>query len=451
MDWMYKEHARNEESSPDVNNQSSLCDSLTKLEDKDFTVVNETEDRVDNFEDKITSQTDLDAENEEGDAEDSSIIVGPITSDLDELNCKGYGLQATRWDALSETTNMDTGSQIEGLEKMTEDMCEDEGNKNKAIKLLKKEIDSLKTKIVELEKQCGGGDTRLHQGTKEDLTTIQEQHIDEKLPSGQDDAPMNYTPYIKYTKLEFKVDTFFAVGSPLGVFLALRNIRIGIGKGKEYWEEENISEEMPACRQMFNIFHPFDPVAYRIEPLVCKEYTNKRPVLIPYHKGGRRLHIGFQSLFNRLQGLHHVKVLTVCQSRSMNSLEEEGEDSQEKEGRSYGSLMIQRLTGSEEGRIDHMLQDKTFEHPYLQALGAHTNYWRDHDTALFILKHLYRDIPEDPNSPAESSGGNSKEESSSTGWSDQRETVDEELPLTFSDTVMVRNFSRKAKKIWRKR
>nr|POE76241.1 phospholipase sgr2 [Quercus suber] len=165
---------------------------------------------------------------------------------------------------------MDSGIQIEGLEKMTEDMCEDEGNKNKAIKLLKKEIDSLKTKIVELEKQCGGGDTRLHQGTKEDLTTIQEQHIDEKLPSGQDDASMNYTPNIKYMKLEFKVDTFFAVGSPLGVFLTLRNIRIGIGKGKEYWGEENISEEMPACRQMFNIFHPFDPVAYRsvIVPLL---------------------------------------------------------------------------------------------------------------------------------------------------------------------------------------
>lgn len=35
------------------------------------------------------------------------------------------------------------------------------------------------------------------------------------------------------------------------------------GKGKDYWEEENISEELPACRQMFNIFHPFDPVAYR--------------------------------------------------------------------------------------------------------------------------------------------------------------------------------------------
>lgn len=159
MDWMYKEHARNEESSPAANNQSSLCDSLTKLEDKDFMVVNETEDRVDHFEDKITSQTDLDAENEEGDAEDSSIIVGPITSDLDELTakamdskqpggekdvdellCDSSDILSQKRDALSETTNMDSGIQIEGLEKMTEDMCEDEGNKNKAIKLLKKEV-----------------------------------------------------------------------------------------------------------------------------------------------------------------------------------------------------------------------------------------------------------------------------------------------------------------------
>ncbi|GAY62516.1 hypothetical protein CUMW_218420, partial [Citrus unshiu] len=58
--------------------------------------------------------------------------------------------------------------------------------------------------------------------------------------------------------------------------------------------------------------------------------------------------------------------------------------------------------------------DKTFEHPYLQAIGSHTNYWRDEDTALFILKHLYRDIPEDPNSAIESGGDNSKGESGST-------------------------------------
>ena len=34
----------------------------------------------------------------------------------------------------------------------------------------------------------------------------------------------------------------------------------------------------------------------------------------------------------------------------------EPENAEEKEERSYGSLMIERLTGSEEGRIDHVLQ-----------------------------------------------------------------------------------------------
>jgi hypothetical protein len=48
------------------------------------------------------------------------------------------------------------------------------------------------------------------------------------------------------------------------------------------------------------------------------------------------------------------------------------ETDDEKDDRSYGSLMIERLTGTRDGRIDHMLQEKTFEHPYLQAIGAHT-------------------------------------------------------------------------------
>lgn len=39
---------------------------------------------------------------------------------------------------------------------------------------------------------------------------------------------------------------------------------------------------------------------------------------------------------------------------------EGGEDSQGREERSYGSLMMERLTGSEEGRIDHMLQVRGF-------------------------------------------------------------------------------------------
>lgn len=74
------------------------------------------------------------------------------------------------------------------------------------------------------------------------------------------------------------------------------------------------------------------------------------------------------------------------------------------------------------------------------------NYWRDYDTALFIMRHLYRGIDED-NLPAESSRKNSKDKMGFPGWSDQIGTVDEELPLTFSERSMTRIFSKKYKKV----
>lgn len=44
----------------------------------------------------------------------------------------------------------------------------------------------------------------------------------------------------------------------------------------------------------FRKLKAYDVYSCRIEPLVCKEYISKRPVIVPYHKGGRRLYIGFQ-------------------------------------------------------------------------------------------------------------------------------------------------------------
>ncbi|MCO5584361.1 hypothetical protein L7F22_038287 [Adiantum nelumboides] len=210
-----------------------------------------------------------------------------------------------------------------------------------------------------------------------------------------------YTPYIEYTKLAFEVDTFFAVGSPIGVFLSLRNIRLGIGNGQEYWKDDGIEEEMPACKRLFNVFHPFDPVAYRIEPLVCKEYIPNPPVFVPYHRGGRRLHIGMQEFGKEMsaRSMAFVQSITTAGDRVakvFSSPQEKVEENvQEQKERTYGSFMIEKLTGELDGRIDFMLQDATFEHQYLQAISSHTAYWQDADTALFILKHLYRDIPEE--------------------------------------------------------
>ncbi|XP_027353699.1 phospholipase SGR2 isoform X2 [Abrus precatorius] len=453
MDWMYKQHSENEESLPDKKNDFFQNSPINQ--DNTFDMVNPSDEK------KHTQQTcsEMEAENI-----GESSVLGPALSsvhdftaepnslepcnkgDVSEFHSDSSDMFFEKMDAFDKPESMNVGLQVDKEE------CKNTSYKDEVIKKLREEIDSLRANLAELESHCGNNHT------EEELHSAQQ--LSKKLSPIQD-APKSYTPFIKYTKLQFKVDTFFAVGSPLGVFLALRNIRIGVGRGRgqEYWEQENIREEMPACRQLFNIFHPFDPVAYRIEPLVCKEYISKRPVLIPYHRGGKRLHIGFQEftedLAVRTQTIKNYmksardKVITVCQAKNMENIE--GESSEEEEGSSYGSFMIERLTGSQIGRIDHMLQDKTFEHPYLQAIGSHTNYWRDYDTALFILKHLYRDIPEDPNLSIVSSGGSPKYESSSAGWYDQRDTVEEDLPLTFSDKFMIRSFSSKAKKIMQHR
>ncbi|KAH9725491.1 phospholipase SGR2 [Citrus sinensis] len=392
MDCLYKERAGSEESSPDMNNQPSRCNSSTNLENNISTMMNDTREKV-NPADEDTMTVQSTQVMHEGNSEDLSPIMGPVMSDSGDITATAmvserigdkdvqemvHGSSDTFFaqnDGLNEATYKDFG--VKEMEKMIEEDCLNTSDKDKTINLLIEEIGSLKSKIAELESKCDGNGLSENY---EALPNNPEQPSPDKLPSKLDDAPKSYTPYVNYTKLEFKVDTFFAVGSPLGVFLALRNIRIGVGKGQEYWAGENLNEEMPACRQMFNIFHPFDPVAYRIEPLVCKEYLDKCPVIIPYHKGGKRLHIGFreftEDLAARSQAISNhfnsVKVLTACQSRNADGIEEEEEHSQENEERSYGSIMMERLTGNQEGRIDHMLQDKTFEHPYLQAIGSHT-------------------------------------------------------------------------------
>ncbi|CAM6085035.1 unnamed protein product [Calypogeia fissa] len=263
----------------------------------------------------------------------------------------------------------------------------------------------------------------------------------------------HFTPYISYTKLDFEVDTFFAVGSPLGVFLSLRNIRIGVGLGQEYWQDDGIEEEMPAVRQMINIFHPYDPVAYRVEPLICREYVKRRPKFIPYHKGGKRLHIGMQEFQEDLSARSKAivnslsSVGTRVASAFTSAPSNKTEETEANKEKTYGAKMMERLTGGPDGRLDYQLQDSTFEHPYIAVLSSHTSYWHDLDTALFILKHLYKDVPEEPPAPPAENGEVVDEKSEVPDGSihvqaeqnpkSPEDSDPDDLPLTFSskDTI----------------
>ncbi|TVU43733.1 hypothetical protein EJB05_10223, partial [Eragrostis curvula] len=372
-----------------------------------------------------------------------------VDEEQNEVECKAESHQNTHTEegAMSAVSTKDVD--VSNISTSAEEVHGEVLDKDKLISSLEEEVKRLKARLVELEQQNDlvAENIGCHEG--KDANHIRNMSLGISMEQGS--SVQSYTPQIRYTKLNFKVDTFYAVGSPLGVFLSLRNVRIGIGRGKDYWQDKNIIEEMPCCRQMFNIFHPYDPVAYRVEPLVCEDYINKRPVIVPYHRGGKRIHVGMQeftedvaarsqAIGRQLKSLK-VKAVAALLALSKNDAEEDSQSTKE-EGRSYGSVMMERLTGSPDGRIDHVLQEKTFQHPYLSALGSHTNYWRDHDTALFILKHLYRDIPEEP--PADET------ERMPIRLFYVRDPIAEDTPLTFSDNSLVREFSRKVRTYSRK-
>ncbi|XP_070577524.1 phospholipase DDHD1-like isoform X2 [Ptychodera flava] len=82
--------------------------------------------------------------------------------------------------------------------------------------------------------------------------------------------------------LNFKVENMFCLGSPLAVFLSMRGVRPH-GKGKQ-----DVILPKSQCQRLFNIYHPADPVAYRIEPLLIKHYSTIMPLKINSSDSGRQ-------------------------------------------------------------------------------------------------------------------------------------------------------------------
>ncbi|XP_003339546.1 phospholipase DDHD1 isoform X2 [Monodelphis domestica] len=103
------------------------------------------------------------------------------------------------------------------------------------------------------------------------LTKQRLKEIEERL-QGLKASTITQTPALK-----FKVENFFCMGSPLAVFLALRGIRPGNSGSQDHILPRII------CNRLLNIFHPTDPVAYRLEPLILKHYSNISPVQIHWY------------------------------------------------------------------------------------------------------------------------------------------------------------------------
>uniref|UniRef100_A0A7M4DZ66 DDHD domain containing 2 n=1 Tax=Crocodylus porosus TaxID=8502 RepID=A0A7M4DZ66_CROPO len=194
-----------------------------------------------------------------------------------------------------------------------------------------------------------------------------------------------------YPQLIYKPAIFFAFGSPIGMFLTVRGVK-----------RIDPSYSLPTCKGFFNIFHPFDPVAYRIEPMIVPD-VEFEPMLLPHHKGRKRMHLELKEgltrmsmdLKNNLLGSLRVAWQSFTRAPlpavEAASTESEAESQNCSDGQTEASpINVGMLNGGH--RIDYVLQEKPIEsfNEYLFALQGHLCYWESEDTVLLVLKEIYQ-------------------------------------------------------------
>ncbi|XP_063764517.1 phospholipase DDHD1 isoform X2 [Eleginops maclovinus] len=253
--------------------------------------------------------------------------------------------------------------------------------------------------------------------------------------------------------LKFNVENFFCMGSPLAVFLALRGIRPGTSCHQDHILPTSM------CSRLFNVFHPTDPVAYRLEPLILKHFSNvapvqihwcsainpshydevrptylnpvkdpasdtesipspsTSPVLVRRHYGESITNLGKASILGAAsigKGIGGILFSRFSRSNSQPSVSlglEGGANTEEEEQKrteshsAYGLSTLIRPTSpitdtslELERRIDFELREGLVESRYWSAVTSHTGYWCSHDIALFLLTFIYKQktAPPDP-------------------------------------------------------
>jgi phospholipase DDHD1 len=151
------------------------------------------------------------------------------------------------------------------------------------------------------------------------------------------------------------------------------------------------------CKNLYNIFHPSDPIAYRVEPLIIKHYTNKSPLEI--QKSDVAPKISYKELNEKRTAFNLSNEAGYANKNSKSSRNKK--DKELEESVSYRESSGISLQGNSptieqvelERALDFQLQDSNFE--LMATLRAHTCYWKSSDTALFILSQLILNDSED--------------------------------------------------------
>ena len=219
----------------------------------------------------------------------------------------------------------------------------------------------------------------------------------EPIPKDQQDKPNRY--------LDFKVDNYFALGSPVGVFNLLKLKNIG---STELNGASNDKMSVPRCDNLYNVFHPCDPVGYRIEPLISPEFKNFQPESVPFLIEDFNKQLASwaelsESLSNKVIGTaadawsnvtSTKKVERMLKTVSNNAVpdalkdDEQDKSVQLKQAKLTDEQLAKLSSLNYNGRVDYELKQGYFDLTIISSISAHVSYFEDENIAGFILKEV---------------------------------------------------------------
>ena len=196
------------------------------------------------------------------------------------------------------------------------------------------------------------------------------------------------------------------VGSPLGLFLTLRGARNAFEQlyllqdAESNPELEHENDSFPSSPfllpsgSVFNIFHPSDPIAYRIEPILLPHDVPDKSMPQPCHLvvDGKylRLHVRAKeigdSIAKTFSGLFKSNTPVLEKIPDSKVTKDQSSNKDVKKRRQKGTLKYKFALGGKSDRVDFQLQPSITENEYLSAVYAHSCYWGNHDFLEFIIQ-----------------------------------------------------------------
>uniref|UniRef100_A0A669DAV1 Phosphatidylinositol transfer protein membrane associated 2 n=1 Tax=Oreochromis niloticus TaxID=8128 RepID=A0A669DAV1_ORENI len=195
-------------------------------------------------------------------------------------------------------------------------------------------------------------------------------------------------------KFEFEVTDFFLFGSPLGLVLALR---------KTVVPTLDVSALRPACQQVYNMFHPADPSASRLEPLLDKRFYLLPPFSVPRYQrfplgdGHSALLVDTLHSHTLVDGQHPSSTSPGIPHLRCNRRASEASIASQVSGLadSYtaSNIATSKLTSDIVKRMDYALYcpDALTAFPTIALPHLfHASYWESTDVVSFILRQVMR-------------------------------------------------------------